>query len=242
VATPCAPGDPDGADIVCCGRPFPGHAVRIVGEDGRDVAEREVGEVLVRGPSVMRGYLDPHRAAEALRDGWLWTGDLGYQVDGELYVCGRRTDTIIAHGRNYFPQDLEWAAAQVPGVRPGRVAAFAAVAPGAPDRVVVVVEGRGDVTAGALERAVRARLLEATGLAVDEVVVAPPGTVPRTTSGKVKRARLRAQYESGAPLAPRRAEPFAVARQLVRSQLGYARAFARQIGQRPGRGPGQESW
>jgi fatty-acyl-CoA synthase len=193
-AEPCAPSDPEASHLVSCGPPFPGHAVRIVGEDGATLGERAVGEILVRGPSVMRGYLD---RLDGRRDGWLATGDLGYMAGGDLHVCGRRKEMIIVNGRNHFPQDLEQAVIRVPGVRPGRVAAFGITAPGRPDRVVVVVEPTGMVAAPALVADLRRRLLEASGLLVDEILLAARGTIARTTSGKVQRARLRERYEAG---------------------------------------------
>jgi fatty-acyl-CoA synthase len=231
LATPCPPDDPGASRLVGCGPPFPGHAIRIVDDRGHQLGERAVGEILVSGPSVMRGYLNaPDLTREVLRDGWLSTGDLGYVADGELYVCGRRKETIIVNGRNYFPQDLEWVANQVPGVRAGRVAAFAVTAPGRPDRAVVVVESIGTVAADVLEAELRRRLLERTGLVVDEVVVAPKGAIGRTTSGKVKRAQLRERYETAALLRPEARRPWLpLVKHLVASRLGYLTVFVRQL-------------
>ena len=197
-AVPCRPDGPDASRLVACGGPFPGHALRIADDRGRPVADRVVGEILVSGPSVMRGYLSgPDATAEIVRDGWLATGDIGYVADGELYVCGRRKETIIVGGRNYFPQDLESVVDGVPGVRSGGVAAFAATAPGHPDRAVVVVETHAGAPADAVQAEVRRRVLQATGLAVDEIVLAPKGTIARTTSGKLRRAELRERYAAG---------------------------------------------
>jgi fatty-acyl-CoA synthase len=194
-AVPCSPDTRDASLLVGCGRPFPDHALRVVDGDGRPVGERIVGEILVSGPSVMRGYMSgPGETDAVVREGWLATGDLGYLADGELFVCGRRKELIIVGGRNYFPQDIERVVNGVPGVRAGGVAAFAATAPGHPDRAVVVVETRGPVSADALQAEVRRRVLQATGLAVDEIVLAPPGTIDRTTSGKLRRAELRERY------------------------------------------------
>ena len=197
-AVPCAADAPDAARLVSCGGPFPGHQLRVADARGRPVGERIVGEILVSGPSVMRGYLSGSEATgQVVRDGWLATGDLGYVADGELYVCGRRKETIIIGGRNYFPHDLESAVDGAPGVRPGGVAAFAATAPGHPDRAVVIVETQGEVSDDVLEAEVRRRVLQATGLAVDEIVLAPKGTIARTTSGKLRRAELRERYVAG---------------------------------------------
>ncbi len=197
-AVPCSPDSPDASRLVGCGRPFPDHALRVVDDDGQPVGERIVGEILVSGPSVMRGYVSaPDATAGVVRERWLPTGDLGYLADGELFVCGRRKEMIIVGGRNYFPQDIERVVDEVPGVRAGGVAAFAATAPGHPDRAVLVVETRGPVSADALQAEVRRRVLQATGLAVDEIVLASNGTIDRTTSGKLRRAELRQRYAAG---------------------------------------------
>jgi acyl-CoA synthetase (AMP-forming)/AMP-acid ligase II len=187
--------------IVNCGRPFPGHEIRIVDEDGLELPERAVGEIIVRGPSVMQGYFEqPEPTARALRDGWLHTGDEGYLSHGDLYVCGRQKDIVIVNGRNFYPEDLEWAVGELPGVRSGNVVAFGVGGLGSGDRerVVVVVESKGRLPAEELAVEVRRRIVDSVGLQVDEVVIAPSGTVQRTSSGKVKRSQLKSQFESGA--------------------------------------------
>ena len=113
--------------LVSCGRPFPGHRLRIVDQHGRELPERQVGEITLAGPSVMlRYYKQDELTAETLRNGWLHTGDLGYVSDGELFVCGRVKDIIIVNGRKYHPQDLDWGLQDLPGIRRGRIVAFAA--------------------------------------------------------------------------------------------------------------------
>src|SRR5262245_47649668 len=195
---PCRAAAADAARWVACGGPFPGHRLRVADARGRPVGERIVGEILVSGPSVMRGYLGGSEATgQVIRDGWLATGDLGYVADGELYVCGRRKETIIVGGRNYFPHDLGSAVDGAPGVRSGSVAAFAATAPGRPDRAVMIVETHGAVSDDALQAEVRRRVLQATGLALDEIVLVPKGTIARTSSGKLRRAVLRERYAAG---------------------------------------------
>jgi fatty-acyl-CoA synthase len=184
--------------LVSCGSPFPDHEIRIVGEDGRALAERQVGEIVLAGPSVMRGYYRQETlTAEAIRDGWLHTGDLGYLAGDELFICGRASDVIIAHGRKYHPQDLEWAVDGLAGVRHGRAVAFGAVEEGRADRVIIVVEPNGTIVPGELVAAIRRRISEMFGLYVDDVALVPSGTVGRTTSGKVRRAATKAQYERG---------------------------------------------
>ena len=184
--------------LVSCGRPFPGHQIQIVDEDGQPLPQRQVGEIVLAGPSVMLGYYrDVELTAETIRDGWLRTGDLGYLSDGELFVCGRIKDLIIVNGRKYHPQDFEWAVDSLAGVRRGRVVAFGTTASGRADQVVIVVEPSGTVAAAALADAIRREVSDLFGLYVDEVVLVPSGTVGRTTSGKVQRSATKARYERG---------------------------------------------
>jgi fatty-acyl-CoA synthase len=185
-------------EVVSCGRPFPGHLLRIVGADGRVVPERLVGEIVLAGPSVMLGY---HRqddlTAQTIRDGWLHTGDLGYLAGGELFVCGRVKDIIIVNGRKYHPQDLEWAVGGMAGVRRGRVVAFGVSEAGRGDRVVIVLEPNGTMPADVLAESIRRRIGDRFGLGIDAVAFVPAGTVGRTTSGKVQRGATKARYERG---------------------------------------------
>ncbi|MBZ5557909.1 MAG: fatty acyl-AMP ligase [Acidobacteriia bacterium] len=184
--------------LVSCGKPLPEHQIRIVGEDGRPLPERHVGEILLAGPSVMLGYYKRDAlTAQTIRDGWLHTGDLGYLSDSELFVCGRAKDVIIVHGRKYHPQDLEWAVDGLAGVRRGRVVAFGATNHGRPDRVVIVAEPNGTVATDVLTDTIRRRIGDLFGLYVDAVALVPSGTVSRTTSGKVQRAATKARYERG---------------------------------------------
>lgn len=188
--------------LVSCGRPLPGHQVRIAGEDGAALPDGRVGEILLAGPSVMLGYYRQDAlTAQTIRDGWLHTGDQGYVSGGEVFVCGRAKDIIIVNGRKYHPQDLEWAVDSLAGVRRGRVVAFGVAERGRADRVVIVVEPNGTAPAAALTDAIRRRVGDLFGLYVDEVAVVPSGKVGRTTSGKVQRASTKACYERGELLA-----------------------------------------
>jgi fatty-acyl-CoA synthase len=196
VAVPCDAETPAGTSIVSCGDAFPGHAVRVVDDRLRDLDDRHVGEILLTGPSLMKGYLtvDPGQD-DGLRGGSFHTGDLGYLVDGELYVCGRLKETIIVSGRNYYPQDIEWAVAELPGIRKGKVVAFGTAVVGGADRLVIVVGGR--VVSAALARDIRRQVVDTLGVSVDAVVAVPSNAIPRTTSGKLQRARVKAAYEAG---------------------------------------------
>ena len=196
-----APSVDDSAQVVrlvSCGRAFPDHEVRIVDDAGVEVPERHVGAIIARGPSVMQGYFeDPAATAETLRDGWLHTGDIGYMAGGELFVCGRTKDLIIRQGRKYHPPDLESAIAGLPGLRPSGVVVFGISRLSAPDEVVAVLEARASAAADDVVDQVRRRVRETAGLELDRVVIAPPGTIPRTTSGKVRRAETRDRLEAG---------------------------------------------
>jgi len=147
----------------------------------------------------MPGYFnDPASTSEVVRDGWLHTGDLGYVADGDLFVCGRVKELIIANGRKFHPQDLELAVEDVEGVRRGHTVAFGTTkSDGSPnrDRVVMIVEAGRAQPFEAVAAAIRRRISEVHGLYVDEVVPVASGTIARTTSGKVRRAAMREWYE-----------------------------------------------
>jgi fatty-acyl-CoA synthase len=193
-------GDPGSArGFVVCGPALPGHVVEIRDEDGRALPERRLGRIFVRGPSIAEGYFgEPEASAAVFRDGWLDTGDLGYLVDGALAITGRSKDLIIVHGRNVWPQDLEWAIEQLPGLRRGDAAAFS-VDEGEGERVVLLVQCRQtDPAARAqLERDVKA-VVQQTAAIEGEVVLVRPHGLPQTSSGKLSRSRARQSYLAGA--------------------------------------------
>lgn len=180
-------------EFVNCGQALPGHQVAIVDEQGRAVPEFHLGRVMVSGPSLMSGYLNnPDATREALKDGWLDTGDLGYMQGGDLFVTGRRLDVIIVNGRNIRAQDLEELAELQPEIRSGNASAFAVLdAKGFPS-VVIVIESRLSDSAARQSLSIRLQRLvyEAFGIqCVVEVVL--PRTLPRTSSGKLSRAAAR---------------------------------------------------
>jgi fatty-acyl-CoA synthase len=185
-------------DLVGCGQALVDHKIRIVDENGEPVPHGGIGEIELAGPSVMLGYYRQDMlTAETIRDGWLHTGDLGCLSEGELYVCGRVKDVIIANGRKFHPQDLEWAVDDIDGLRRGHVVAFGTSESGRADRVVVLVEPKGTASADVLADAIRRRIGDLFGLYVDEVACAPSGTITRTTSGKLQRGAAKARYERG---------------------------------------------
>jgi len=161
---------------------------------GGAMSQREVGELQIRGTSVTSGYYKaPEATAEAFDGEWLKTGDLAYLVDGELVVCGRLKDVIIVGGRNVFPEDVERAVASVDGVRAGNVIAFGVAGRRGKEAVVVVAETRAD-DPQPVRKAVVARVLDAIGLPPEDVVLVPPGSLPKTSSGKLQRSLCRARY------------------------------------------------
>ncbi len=205
-AVPAHADEPTAVSFVACGPPIPGHRVRIADEAGATLGERRQGRVQFTGPSATSGY---HRNPEATRelfDGdWLDSGDLGYLAEGDLYLTGRVKDLIIRAGRNLHPSEIEEAVGTIDGVRKGCVAAFPTTDPvGGTEHLVVVAETR---TTDAEERAhlserVTAMVGDVTGTPPDRVVLAPPGAVPKTSSGKIRRAETRRRYEHE-QLAPR---------------------------------------
>jgi fatty-acyl-CoA synthase len=216
-------GDFETAEFVSCGRPFPEHDIAIRAEDGSFVPENIVGEVVLRGPSVMKGYYkDPQATAQSLRDGWLHTGDKGYLSNGELYICGRIKDMIIVGGRNYYPTDMEWSAGEVAGVRRGNVVAFGTGRFGEQEKVVIAAELKeSDADRQLIESEIRSRVLDQVGVRVDEVVLLDPGAIPKTTSGKLQRARTRELFEQGRLVQNARQDSrLDLARNLVASQWG----------------------
>lgn len=177
------------------GHAVPGLEMKVVDPDTYEpLGEREVGELLLRGTSVTPGYYKRPDATSALfRDGWLCTGDLAYLVDGELVLCGRIKDVIIVGGRNVFPEDIERAVGVLPGVRAGNVIAFGIDGYKGKETVVVVAEVRAD-DLEQVRHDVHHRTLDVCGLPPRDVMLVKPGTLPKTSSGKLQRARCRELY------------------------------------------------
>jgi acyl-CoA synthetase (AMP-forming)/AMP-acid ligase II len=217
-----------GREIVSVGRPLRGFSLRIADDQGRELPAGRVGRVWIRGPSLMDGYLEaPEATARVLRDGWLDTGDLGFLHGGELFLSGRAKDVVILRGRNHAPDEIERAVDGLPGVRTGCAVAASWLPEDAEGEVLALfVERARDATEAdlaALPDLCRASVLGVTGLAVDRVVVLEPGTLPRTSSGKLRRQETLRLYLSDDLKPPAPVTPLRMAKAMARSGMAYAR-------------------
>ncbi len=218
----------DGVTVVAVGRALPGHEVRVVNDRGQSLPERAVGQVIARGPSIMTGYFEDEAATtDTVRDGWLYTGDLGYFADGQLYVTGRCKDIIIVKGRNHYAEDIERVAESVDGVRKGSAVAFSVYDDKAQSEALVVLcetklLGRAQVK---LAERVQAEVGAGCGLRA-RVEVFEPRTLPRTSSGKRQRALSRQLYASGTLRPIRTALGRAVRALQIRALIARERARA----------------
>ena len=185
--------------IVNCGKAVKDMALEIRGEKGLPLSDHHIGKVWCKGPSVMHSYFrDPASTAECLVDGWLDTGDMGYLVDGYLFIVGRAKDMIIINGKNHWPQDIEWAVEQLPGFHQGDIAAFSVETETGEEVPAVLVHCRVSDPAERirLHNQIRDKVRSITGMnCVVELV--PPRTLPRTSSGKLSRAKAKTLYLSG---------------------------------------------
>ena len=215
-ARPAAPEE-EALEVVSVGTPLRGFGIEIRDDQGSPIGEGRVGRIWAQGPSVMQGYLD--RAEQPITEGWLDTGDLGFLLDGELFIAGRAKDIIILRGKNHAPQDIEQAVDDVDGVRVGCAIAVGELSSDG-ERLLVFVEYRDDPRpslAADCERAILAR----TGLKADLVLLVPPGTLPRTSSGKLRRAEALRQYQQGTLAPPDKVTPWLIAGARARSAWGY---------------------
>jgi fatty-acyl-CoA synthase len=217
--------DASAIEIVGCGPNFAEHGVKIVNPDTREtLGDRQVGEILIKGPSVTQGYFeDAEKTAETIdSEGWLRTGDLGYLSGGNVFICGRKKDVIIINGKNYYPQDLEWVASRVDGVRTGNVAAFPTFKSGLDrEAVVVVAEAKSAEGHDALATSIKNEIQRAVGIVVDDCVIAESGTIPKTSSGKIQRSKARALYEAGELKKKEADGTLGIAKRVLESQFAH---------------------
>jgi fatty-acyl-CoA synthase len=199
VARPGVAGQTGVAPFVSVGTAIDNSEVIVVDEMGAPLEERVVGEVLVKGPGVMRGYLsDPEATAAVFVDGWLKTGDRGYLVDGRLYVTGRSKDTIIVGGQNYYAEDVERVVQRVKEVRPGNAIAVATMEGGAEGLAVIAETGGEPSRRRAIREQIAHEVTSETGIAPSRVLLLPARSVPKTTSGKLQRQKAKQMLEQGA--------------------------------------------
>ncbi len=234
-AVPATTTDKEVLRFVSCGYPLPGHQVRVVDEAGYELAERHQGRLEFRGPSATSGYFRAPEATRALfHDDWLDSGDLAYIAAGEIYLTGRIKDVIIRAGRNIYPHELEQAVGNIDGIRKGRVAVFGSTDPqSGTERLVVLAETQ--ITQVATLNELRSKINEITTDLVwsppDDVVLAPPNTILKTSSGKVRRAACREVYERGLVGQP----PSALWWQLTRLAFSGLLPGLRRLGNQIGR-------
>ncbi|HKU46382.1 MAG TPA: AMP-binding protein, partial [Burkholderiales bacterium] len=213
-AVPAREGDPAPLKVVGCGRPIPDHDLRVVDAAGLELPDETEGALQFRGPSATTGYYRNPEATKSLFDGkWVNTGDRAYLSDDMLYITGREKDIIIRGGRNISPYELEEAVGDIPGVRRGCVAVFGSMdAASGTERIVVLAEVRQQQDGDSIKKRINDLALNLIGAPVDDIVLAPPHTVPKTSSGKIRRVAARDYYERG----PESVKPQAVWLQFVR--------------------------
>lgn len=233
-ADPVAADDPAALHVVTSGQPLPGYQIRIVDTMGYEASERQEGRLEFLGPSTTQGYYrNPEATRELFNGEWLDSGDMAYIAQGMVYLTGRAKDMIIRAGRNIYPQEVEEALNGVPGLRRGCSAVFGSTDPATgTERLVVLSETRETAPAKLeeLRRRVNGIVTDLLGTPADDVVLAPPGSVLKTSSGKLRRGASRERYEQG--LVGRRSR--AVWWQLARLAMGglssQLRRFARSVG------------
>ncbi len=230
-AVPASADDSAPLEFVSAGQPLGNVEVRIVTSDGTSAGERVEGRLHFRSPSATCGYYRNPRATGNLLagDGWLDSGDLAYQAEGELFITGRVKDVVIKGGRKLYPQEIEEIAGQVPGVRAGCVAVF-----GAPDarsgteRLVVAVEVRSRGEDRRISAEISRRVHDAMGIPPDLVELLPPQSIPKTSSGKLRRGETRRLFLAG-KLGKRRMPPWVQAAGLaIRGAAPRAAALAKR--------------
>jgi fatty-acyl-CoA synthase len=217
--------EPGSKEIVSVGRPLAGMAVEIRDDDGVALPPGQVGHIFVSGPSIMAGYFGrPDLTDQALHNGWLHTGDRGFAYDGELFVCGRQKDIVIVRGANHAPEEFEAALDGLPGVRTGCAVAVGFVPPGDEDEALaMLVETTPEATPG-LAQDVVARVQQHTGILPAHVELLAPGTLPRTSSGKLRRREALTQWQTGQLAPPKKVTAARLLVQAANGELLQARA------------------
>ena len=234
IAHPAAPEDATPLELVACGQPLPGHQIRIVDEDGHELPERQEGRLQFKGPSATAGYFRNPDKTRALFEGeWLESGDRAYVAAGDIFITGRSKDMIKRAGRNIYPQEFEDFIGGLDGVRKGCVAVFASSDPRTgTERLVVMAETR--LTDPHQLETVRRSIIDAAqsilDLPPDDIVLTPPHTVPKTSSGKIRRSAARVLYETGETGGGLHHPSWQVTRLLLASALPRLHRTRRKLG------------
>ncbi|OBG28528.1 fatty acyl-AMP ligase [Mycobacterium sp. 852002-51057_SCH5723018] len=221
--------EPGSKQLVSVGRPLAGVEVEIRDPDGRSLPPGRVGHIFVRGPSVMVGYFGrTDLTDQALHDGWLDSGDLGFTYDGELFVCGRHKDIVIVRGANHAPEEFEAALDGLPGVRTGCAVAVGFVPAGEDDEALAMLVETTSEASATLAEDVASRIQERTRIRPAHVELLAPGTLPRTSSGKLRRHEARTQWLAGTLAPPKKVTAARLLVKAAHGELRHARAsFAR---------------
>jgi fatty-acyl-CoA synthase len=219
----------DGRELASVGTPVPGAEVEIRDPRGRSLPESRVGRIFTRSASLMREYFNaPEASRRALAsDGWLDTGDLGFIRGGELYVCGRAKDLVIIRGANHAPQEFEDCLEGFSQLRAGCAVALGFLPDGEEsEELLLLAERRAEVEVdrAGLTEELRAAVLGRTGVRAHTVVVLEPGTLPRTSSGKLRRQEALRRFQAGELSAPRPVHMLSLAGEVAKSALAFARA------------------
>ncbi|HKV21325.1 MAG TPA: fatty acyl-AMP ligase [Mycobacterium sp.] len=217
--------EPGAKELVSVGRPLAGVEVEIRDDQSQPVPDDRTGRIFINGPSVMAGYYRRNDLTdEAVHEGWLDTGDLGFIHDGELYVCGRRKDTIIIRGANHAPQDFEAALEGLAGVRTGCAVAVGFVPEGEEEEALAMLVEMTRDAPPTLAADVSSRVLERTSILPAHVELLAPGTLPRTSSGKMRRREAQTQWLHGSLEPPKKVSPIRLVWYAAKGQLSHARA------------------
>jgi len=233
-AVPVPDADTAMLEFVACGQPLPGHQIRIVDRSGRELPERQEGCLQFKGPSATSGYFrDQDKTRSLFQDDWLDSGDLAYTAGGDVYITSRIKDIIIRGGRNIYPHELEEAVGNIDGIRKGCIAVFGSKDPASgTERLIVLADSRkkSPEAVEKLRKQVVNMAVDLIGMPPDDIVIAPPGTVLKTSSGKIRRAASREIYELDQIGKPKRAVWLQLARLALSGFIPQTRRILRQIG------------
>ena len=226
---------PGTKELVSVGRPLAGVEIEIRDAAGVSLPPGRVGHIFVRGPSVMVGYFSRiDLTDQAIHDGWLDSGDLGFIEDDELFVCGRHKEVIVVRGANHAPEEFEAALELLPGVRTGCAVAVGFVPAGEEDEALAMLVETTTDAPSTLADDVASRVLERTRIRPAHVELLAPGTLPRTSSGKLRRREARTQWLAGTLSPPKKVSAARLLAAAAHGELSHARArFARRSANTP---------